>query len=652
MNTLFKHNAFRKMSTTLRFAPWVLLICVFTLASFLLFFDFSASKRETSAAIYLTKEKGASLIHSFEATLFSSATWTDEKIEKILAEQANRTDIYFFAIVNKKGVIMVASDKGLIGQKILETHAKTTSSPFVDGNVKELEILIRGTIEKKKVYLVDKQLFVDRTSINRGNQRNRMMRRHGKMSHTNNMKKRSFRHIHDNSTSKNNSDKLLGSIESNNKCTDNSCNMIERLSTEKQIYMVVGFDMQDIITAQMADDERSKILKIVFAFLLTLGVFSFFILRAYQRSYTMTQEGKAYILSLMDALPLGIITLDHENKILTMNPNSESLTKHKESKSIGKNIAEIIPKLHDENFESNLKNITITLYHADQNPISVEVNTFPIFTDGESHGHGVILRDLRELQKLQEELHRQERLASIGKLAAGIAHEIRNPLGSIKGIARLFEESSEKESEDAKLAAIMTQEVMRVDKVVSDLLELSKPNVTSIEKTNLKHLIEKTKNSVLLQNDTTVSSVSFTQNLCSQCEEVFLDEDRMIQVLQNLFLNSIQAMPQGGVIHVEAHYIQEKNIQNHEKDDELQTHEDKDKKRYHGSLLEIIISDNGKGIAQENIKNLFTPYYTDRANGTGLGLAMVQKIIQAHNGYINIESEENVGTKITIRIPQ
>ena len=632
MNLPFKQNSFRKMSITLRLAPWLLLVCVFTLASFLLFSDVSASKKETSTAIYLTKEKGASLIHSFEATLFSSKIWTDENIENILIEQANRNDIYFLAIADKNGVIIAASNKALTGQKILDTSTKTAASPFVNGNIIKLEIPINQSIEKKNVYLVDKQLFIPGTSINRDNRRNHMMRRHNEKSRMNRMQRQSARHMHN----RQNQQSELA------KSNDNTTNQTCVLSNRKQAYMLVGFDIQDITTAQMVDDERSKIHKIVFAFLLILGVFSFFILRAYQRSYTMAQEGKAYILSLMDALPLGIITLDHTNNILTMNPNAEALTNSKESQFTGKNIAEVIPQLSKENFKTNIKNITFTMHHANENPISIEVNSFPIITDDDNHGHGIILRDLRELQKLQEELDRQERLASIGKLAAGIAHEIRNPLGTIKGLARLLEETAEKDSEEAKLALIMTQEVMRVDKVVSDLLELSKPNATSIEKTNLKNIIEKTKNSVLFQSE----HVFFEENIDTQCEEVFLDEDRMIQVLQNLFLNSIQAMPKGGTIHIDAHHIQDKNGQTYENSNENSN------ERYHDNILELVISDNGKGIAQENMRNLFTPYYTDRANGTGLGLVMVQKIIQAHNGSVNVESEENIGTKVTIRIPQ
>ncbi len=638
MNKLFKQNTLRKMPTALRFAPWILLVCVFSLGVFILS-ESDSLEKETNTVTYLTKEKGASLIHSFEATLYSSIIWTNEEVENILIEQANRDDIHFLAIVDKDGIAVVASDSNLIGKKLLEVDKERVPSSLVNGKMKDLIFPINKKMEKKKVYLVNKQLFVATTSITRKNNQNNMMRRHRYSSKMHN--ERNSHAVYGHNRPDSNSRMLTSD--------DTLWNIRKLLKQKKEFSMIAGFNTKDIEDAQIADDEKNTIQQISFLFLSFLAIFSFFILRAYQKSYTMTQEGRAYILSLMDALPLGIITLDQKNTILTMNQNSELITKHKEVESVGKNITELIPQLSNKTVDTNLKNMTITLHPINENPICVEVNTFPIIANDENNGLGIILRDLREIQNLQEELHRQERLASIGKLAAGIAHEIRNPLGSIKGLARLFEESAEKDSEDAKLATIMTQEVMRVDKVVSDLLELSKPNTISIQKVNLKQLIEKGKNTVLHQSE---NNISFIENFCEQCEDVFLDEDRMIQVLQNLFLNAIQGMPKGGVIHVESTYIQEENIiQDEDSSNINNTNIDKNE-RYHDNVLEITISDNGKGIAEKNIKNLFTPYYTDKADGTGLGLVMVQKIIQAHNGTVSIESKENVGTKITLRMPQ
>ena len=638
MNKLFKQNTLRKMPAALRFAPWILLLCAFSLGVFILS-ESDSLEKETNTVTYLTKEKGASLIHSFEATLYSSIIWTNEEVENILIEQANRDDIHFLAIVDKDGIAVVASDSNLIGEKLLEVDKERVPSSLVNGKMKELVFPINKKMEKKKVYLVNKQLFVATTSITRKNNQNNMMRRHRYSSKMHNERNSHAVYGHN---SPNSNSRMLTS-------DDALWNIRKLLKQKKEFSMIAGFNTKDIEDAQIADDEKNTIQQISFLFLSFLAIFSFFILRAYQKSYAMTQEGRAYILSLMDALPLGIITLDQKNTILTMNQNSELITKHKEVESVGKNITELIPQLSNKTVDTNLKNMTITLHPINENPICVEVNTFPIIANDENNGLGIILRDLREIQNLQEELHRQERLASIGKLAAGIAHEIRNPLGSIKGLARLFEESAEKDSEDAKLATIMTQEVMRVDKVVSDLLELSKPNTISIQKVNLKQLIEKGKNTVLHQNK---NNISFIENFCEQCEDVFLDEDRMIQVLQNLFLNAIQGMPKGGEIHVESTYIQEENIIQDETSSNINYTNIEQNERYHDNVLEITISDNGKGIAEKNIKNLFTPYYTDKADGTGLGLVMVQKIIQAHNGTVSIESKENVGTKITLRMPQ
>ncbi len=649
MNKFSIQNTIKNTPHLLKFAPWLLLSCVFLVVTTLLVFDFETKRKETATTIFLTKEKGASLIHSFEAALLTAQRWNNEHIRNILIEIAHREDLPFLAIVNQQGDAVISNLPEIEGKNIIPPKLDTVKpSPYVNSDTVKISFTDpNGDTKYKRFYLVEKELFVVRNVRREHDISSMLSIPQEQDSYRDRDERDSYRE-------RDEREQRSKQNQRRNEKHEHIRRMAQEFSHGEVFSMVIAFDMKEILKAKATDDSRDAIYNAFYVSLIVLGGLCFFILIAYQRSYTDIQKSKAYIESLMDALPLGIITLDDKQNILSINPNAEQLTKASHLNSQGKHISEIIPQLHPQDLEAGVRNLSLTLHQIDQNPIQVEINTFPIPTQ-KNDGYGIILQDLREIQILQEEIHRQERLASIGKLAAGIAHEIRNPLGAVKGLARFFAESAEKDSEEARLAKVMTDEVMRVDKVVSDLLELSKPNTMNINKVNLNDLIEKAKNTVLLQSDT---SITFNQEIDAQCETVYLDEDRMIQVLQNIFLNSAQAMPkQAGQIVITAHSIQNEqsisandqdSMQNIQENNEgTQTHQ-----RFHNNILEIAIKDNGKGIKADQLKNIFTPYYTDKAKGTGLGLVMVQKIVQSHNGTIKVESQEDHGTTIIIRIPQ
>ena len=171
------------------------------------------------------------------------------------------------------------------------------------------------------------------------------------------------------------------------------------------------------------------------------------------------------------------------------------------------------------------------------------------------------------------------------------------------------------------LAQIMNQEILRVDKVISDLVDISKPNALNIQCVSLKKILEQAQNAVILKAKN--HHVEIKQDI--QVDNIYLDADRMIQIFHNIFLNAIEAMQNGGTLTITAENDKENTI--------------------------IKISDTGHGIPQDKISQLFTPYFTTKAKGTGLGLVIVQKIIEAHKGKIQVESETNKGTTFIITLP-
>lgn len=229
---------------------------------------------------------------------------------------------------------------------------------------------------------------------------------------------------------------------------------------------------------------------------------------------------------------------------------------------------------------------------------------------------------------MQEQLRHSERLAALGSMAAGIAHEVRNPLGAIKGLARFFQEISPAHSEAQRMAGIMNTEVRRLDKVVCDMLDFAKQDHLRPQAVALDSLVQRV--SRLIQPDIQAHNVTFIAHVPQPAPLLYMDADRMTQVLLNLCCNSLQALqqstPAAGLL--ELRYTEETDA------------------------LVLEVRDNGPGMSEETRTQAFSPYFTTRAEGTGLGLCIVHKIVAAHGASITLNSAVGTGTSVYIRLPR
>lgn len=230
----------------------------------------------------------------------------------------------------------------------------------------------------------------------------------------------------------------------------------------------------------------------------------------------------------------------------------------------------------------------------------------------------------RSHRELLNAMKRKEKLVAMGHLAAGVAHEIRNPLSSIKGLAKYFAERAPAGGESHELAQVMAKEADRLNRVVSELLELVKPAHLTLQSVDLNDLITHSLNLVSQDAQSREIQLRFTPN--ETLTHIQADPDRLTQVLLNLYLNAIQAIGRQGTISVE---VKESGTER----------------------VVITVTDSGKGIAPDQLEAIFTPYYTTKADGTGLGLAVVQNIIEQHGGAINVKSREDKGAVFTIGLP-
>jgi signal transduction histidine kinase len=227
------------------------------------------------------------------------------------------------------------------------------------------------------------------------------------------------------------------------------------------------------------------------------------------------------------------------------------------------------------------------------------------------------------LGRVEKELQRSERLAALGKMAAGVAHELRNPLSSIKGLAILLKSKFTGEEEGIEAATLLVQEVTRLNRSIEELLDYAKPAKLNKVTVDVNAIVKKT--ALLVEIDLEAQNISLDLNLTETLPAIEADDDKLNQVFLNLFLNGIQAMDSGGILTVSSHLK--------------------------GKSVVVVVEDTGSGIADENQQKVFDPYFTTKSDGTGLGLALSAKIIEEHEGKIVLSSRPGEGTRVEVVLP-
>lgn len=227
-------------------------------------------------------------------------------------------------------------------------------------------------------------------------------------------------------------------------------------------------------------------------------------------------------------------------------------------------------------------------------------------------------------EKLKKEIETTRHLAAIGKLAAGVAHEIRNPLSSIKGFATYFEKRYADHPDDRETAKIMVQEVERINRSVTQLLEFAKPVAVDKKEVGIREMISHSLK--LVTHDLEKKSITVHMDIQSARSTFYTDPDRMNQILLNLYMNSLAAMAQGGNLTVTVTDVSP------------------------GRDLEIGVTDDGCGMDEQVLSEIFDPYFTTRPDGTGLGLSIVHRLVETLGGEIRVESVKGRGTTIYIRL--
>jgi two-component system nitrogen regulation sensor histidine kinase GlnL len=246
----------------------------------------------------------------------------------------------------------------------------------------------------------------------------------------------------------------------------------------------------------------------------------------------------------------------------------------------------------------------------------------------------ILLRDIKHRKELEEDLKHADRLATMGTLAAGLAHEIRNPLGGIKGAAQLLRRSFDSQPQLREYTAIMIREVDRVNQLIEQLLDLSRPAQLTLAPINIHELLD----DVLLLEGQTVGDQDFTikKIFDPSLPPVRGDRARLTQVFLNLVKNAFQAMERGGTLTVTTRLETDFHI--------------REQGTARNRLIWVDIADEGNGIKEEDLPHIFSPFFTTKPNGSGLGLATSYGIIKEHGGLIRVESTEGQGTTFKVSL--
>jgi two-component system, NtrC family, sensor histidine kinase HydH len=617
-------------------SPWILITAVGLLLAIILVFAVNNLQREQRLANETLFNRGQGIIRFLEAgtraSMMRMGVDDASLLQHLIEQAAEDTDILYIAVISQEGRILAHSEPDLVSRMLpfpLPPQMTNDTSPSAPARVsyrlREDPAFPAGIFEVSAPFTP----FAGRGG------------RHGMMMEPGQRQRmRQVWQHHE----------------------DGAGMDPEALGHQGRV-ILVGLDRSE--AAMVISQNRRHILFISLALLL-VGIGGWLALlgaQGYRTAEKTLQYVQAFTGLLISRLPLGIIAVDQRGLVTTCNEVAAQMGDLRAEKVIGRPAAGVLPALlapylaeptsgaeiidreiklaapeptgprPDDNKPGQPQKVRLGEESpAPESPAAegkrtVMVSAVPVRNRQQKIiGRVLLLHDVTELQAMEREIHRHERLVALGKMAAGVAHEIRNPLSSIKGLATLLGSRFGEQDREHDAARLLISEVERVNRSIGELLNYARPQPLNRQSVRLNELLA---NSLqLVAADARVLGVELDFQPAAGSPALAIDADRITQVLLNLYLNSLQAMSEGGRLQVRAR-------------EDLARGE-----------IQISVSDSGCGIAAENLARITDPYFTTKPEGSGLGLAMVQKIIEEHGGRMAIASQEGRGTTVTISLPR
>lgn len=324
---------------------------------------------------------------------------------------------------------------------------------------------------------------------------------------------------------------------------------------------------------------------------------------------------------VIESLPSGLFTSDQSGRVLIYNRAAEKITGIKKDTVIGKRMDEVLPFFQSSFVSSRREEII----RADgiQKVIGLQITPLRDIS-GNDTGFIGIFQDITKLKKIEAEMKLKEKWAALGELSSNIAHEIRNPLASLKGSIEMLKEDMIPQNQKKRLMEIALKEMERLNSIITDFLTYSRPTPAEFKRCELRSILDETME-LLKHVEQNRGSISINKKYTGSLE-VDADPQKMRQVFWNLGLNAIEAMPEGGELNVST--------------------------RSTNTAVEITFKDSGIGIDDHDVEKIFYPFFTTKENGTGLGLSIAYRIIEEHAGSIIVKSSPGFGTTFEVILPK
>ena len=355
------------------------------------------------------------------------------------------------------------------------------------------------------------------------------------------------------------------------------------------------------------------------------------------------KERDDYYATVIDSVGDGVIVVGSTGCITLCNPAAEEITGFSNRQAKGAEFEKLFA-LESTLVDMVAKTIRTGITISDHENVVVRstgritpvaVTCYPLVQgSGENIGAILTLKDITYIRELEAAVRQADRLSTLGTLAAGLAHEVKNPLGGIKGAAQLLEREFPPESEMLEYTRVVIRETERIDHIIRELLELASPRALRLAPVNLHKVLG---DILLLQKQAVADrEIAFIQHFDPSIPEIMADEEMLTRLFLNLICNAIDAMGVDGRLTVSSRVLSDYRMTQNEK---------------HSRMVAIEVGDDGPGIPQEDLENIWTPFFSTKSGGTGLGLTICHKIVSEHRGMIKAESDPGHGTKFTVLLP-
>jgi PAS domain S-box-containing protein len=345
-----------------------------------------------------------------------------------------------------------------------------------------------------------------------------------------------------------------------------------------------------------------------------------------------TLSERAHLQHVVDQLEDGVIFLSRESRVLFFNKAAEEVIGRPLEQAVGVALSELLPPSHplrplvERAFEggAGFRNATLALALGERRRECL-VSAFPVEDAREVMGVVVLLKDLESIKTVQSLVSYSAKLAALGRLTSGVAHEVKNPLNAMMIHLELLKDRlDEAPAEVHRSLEVIGSEIRRLDRVVQGFLRFMRPQEVAFKTLDLNALLASV--TALVEAEWQPRGVRFVSALDPAMPPISADEELLRQAFLNILQNACQAMPEGGTLTVRT-------------------------ERAGREWVRVSVTDEGVGIRPEDLDKIFKLYYTTRPDGTGIGLSLVYRIVQLHDGSIEAESEVGRGTTMTVRLP-